>query len=66
MTSSFDISIFPKRLKKFRLYFSINPFQFLFDTGQSLVDNAVMPWIEDASGKEDKKRFDFLDAIIDL
>ena len=40
-----------------------NPFQFLFDTGQSLVDNAVMPWIEDASGKEDKKRFDFLDAI---
>ncbi len=40
-----------------------NPFQFLFDTGASLVDDAVMPWIEDASGKEDKKRFDFLDAV---
>ena len=40
-----------------------NPFQFLFDTGESLVDDAVMPWIEDASGEEDKKRFDFLDSV---
>lgn len=40
-----------------------NPFQFLFDTGQSLVDDAVMPWMEDASGKEDKKRFDFLESV---
>ncbi len=40
-----------------------NPFQFLFDTGASLVDDAVMPWIEDPTGEEDKKRFDFLDSI---
>jgi len=40
-----------------------NPFQFLYDTGEDLATDAVMPWIEDASGEEEKKRFNFLDAI---
>lgn len=40
-----------------------NPFQFLYDTGEDLATDAVMPWIEDASGDEEKKRFNFLDAV---
>ena len=40
-----------------------NPLAWLFDTGEKIVSNAVMPWIDDASGDEEKKRFNFLDAI---
>lgn len=40
-----------------------NPLAWLFDTGETIVSNAVMPWIDDASGDEEKKRFNFLDAI---
>ena len=40
-----------------------NPMAWLFDTGETIVSNAVMPWIDDASGDEEKKRFNFLDAI---
>lgn len=40
-----------------------NPLAWLFDTGETIVSNAVMPWIDDASGNEEKKRFNFLDAI---
>jgi type IV secretion system protein VirB6 len=40
-----------------------NPFQFLYDTGEDLATDAVMPWIEDASVEEEKKRFSFLDAV---
>lgn len=40
-----------------------NPFQFLFDTGEDLGTAAAMPWLDDASGEEDKKRFDFLDSL---
>jgi type IV secretion system protein VirB6 len=40
-----------------------NPYQFLYNTGDDLLTDAKMPWIEDASGKEEKKRFNFLDSI---
>jgi len=40
-----------------------NPFQFLYGTGEDLATSAVMPWIEDASGDEEKKRSNFLDAV---
>ncbi len=40
-----------------------NPFQFLADLGTDFATEAVMPWIEDASGEEEKKRFSFLDGI---
>ena len=40
-----------------------NPMAWLFDTGETIVSNAVMPWIDDASGTEDQKRFNFLDAL---
>ena len=40
-----------------------NPHQFLFNTDEELATAAKMPWIEDASGKEEKKRFNFLDAV---
>ncbi len=45
------------------LGFMLNsPFDFIYSTGQELATAAAMPWIEDGSGKEDKKRFDFLNA----
>lgn len=31
-----------------------NPLAWLFDTGETIVSNAVMPWIDDASGNEEK------------
>ena len=39
-----------------------NPFDFLYSTGQELATEAQMPWINDASGDENKKRHDFLGA----
>lgn len=42
-----------------------NPFQFLYSTGDSLGKDAVMPWLNDASGSKNKERFDFLEAIKD-
>lgn len=40
-----------------------NPFQFVFDVGKDALTDDSMPWIEDTTGKEEKKRFDFLGAI---
>lgn len=40
-----------------------NPFQFVFDLGKDVLTNDSMPWIEDTTGEEEKKRFDFLGAI---
>ncbi len=40
-----------------------NPFQFLFDVGKDALTDESMPWIEDTTGEEDKKRFDFLGSI---
>jgi type IV secretion system protein VirB6 len=40
-----------------------NPLQFAFSSGKDLA-SAQMPWLADSSGDEEKKRFDFLDAIM--
>lgn len=40
-----------------------NPLAWLFDTGETMLSKAAMPWINDASGTEQQKRFSFLDAI---
>lgn len=44
-------------------YILNNPLSWLFDLGTDMVDNAAMPWINDASGGQDKQRFDFLSAL---
>ncbi|MDA9163413.1 type IV secretion system protein, partial [Rickettsiaceae bacterium] len=45
------------------LGFMLNsPLDFLYSTGQELATAAKMPWIEDGTGEEDKKRFEFLNA----
>ncbi len=40
-----------------------NPTAWLFDSGETVVSNAVMPWIDDASGAKEAERFDFLKSI---
>ena len=40
-----------------------NPGAWLFDTGETVASEAVMPWIDDASGGVNQDRFNFLKAI---
>jgi type IV secretion system protein VirB6 len=40
-----------------------NPFQFIVNAGTDVFTDDRMPWIEDTTGNEEKKRFEFLDAI---
>ncbi len=44
-------------------YILNNPLAWLFDTGSDVLTSKDMPWINDASGGEEKKRFSFLDAV---
>jgi type IV secretion system protein VirB6 len=44
-------------------YILNNPLAWLMSTTKTMVTNSDMPWMDDASGNEEKKRFSFLDSI---
>ncbi len=44
-------------------YILNNPLAWLFSTGSDVLSNKDMPWINDASGNQEKQRFPFLESV---